>query len=195
MTKHILNKSYFENVDNEKKAYWLGFLYGDGNISKNKRQLTLVSKDREHLEKFKRDLDCDYEIKPVNKIHRIIISSTKICKDLIQLGCVPHKTFKLEKIPDIQTDLIRHFIRGLFDADGCIYKRKYGIGFTIRGNPPLLKDIQNYLWSFAIVSSKTKINNRNLYYSGINALLIFEHLYDNSIIYLSRKYNNWCNYN
>ena len=32
--KHNLNKDYFKNIDNEEKAYWLGFIAADGCIYK-----------------------------------------------------------------------------------------------------------------------------------------------------------------
>lgn len=33
-----LNVDYFENVNSKEKAYWLGYLYADGNISIDKRK-------------------------------------------------------------------------------------------------------------------------------------------------------------
>lgn len=57
--KHFFNESYFEVIDTEDKAYWLGFLYADGNIyyhkDKNgdrkggKVELSLKSDDFNHL--------------------------------------------------------------------------------------------------------------------------------------------------
>lgn len=34
MRKHFFNERYFENIDTEEKAYWLGFISADGCISK-----------------------------------------------------------------------------------------------------------------------------------------------------------------
>ena len=34
MQKYSLNDDYFSVIDNEHKAYWLGFLYADGSLSK-----------------------------------------------------------------------------------------------------------------------------------------------------------------
>ena len=36
-----MEKNYFGNIDTEEKAYWLGFLYADGCISKDYKHLRL----------------------------------------------------------------------------------------------------------------------------------------------------------
>ena len=57
--KYFHNENYFEKIDTEEKAYWLGFIYADGYIEskrKNSSQkfgITLNAKDINHLEKFK----------------------------------------------------------------------------------------------------------------------------------------------
>ena len=33
--KYYFNNEYFDRIDTEEKAYWLGFLYADGYISSN----------------------------------------------------------------------------------------------------------------------------------------------------------------
>ena len=45
----------FDVIDTEEKAYWLGFLYADGNVSNTKNEvgITLQSSDIKHLYKFK----------------------------------------------------------------------------------------------------------------------------------------------
>jgi hypothetical protein len=53
--KHNYNSSIFELIDSEEKAYWLGFLFADGYISKNKQTLEvgLSEIDKSHLEKLR----------------------------------------------------------------------------------------------------------------------------------------------
>lgn len=54
------NENVFDIIDSEEKAYWLGFIFADGNISspyKNGKpkytfELSLALKDKEHLDKF-----------------------------------------------------------------------------------------------------------------------------------------------
>lgn len=51
--KYTLNESCFDTLD-EKTAYWIGFLYGDGNCTReNKVRLSLQWNDREHLFAFR----------------------------------------------------------------------------------------------------------------------------------------------
>lgn len=136
--KYYIDESIFNTIDSEEKAYWLGFLYADGYISKDKSLITLAlsSKDREHLIKFANFLKTnspikDYKVKG-NKgtlakesynASAINIYSNIIKNDLITLGCVNKKslilTFPKEKL--IPKEFIRHFIRGYFDGDGSVF--------------------------------------------------------------------------
>ncbi len=47
-------KTFFDVIDSEEKAYWLGFIYADGNVSKNGYTLTigLQATDSSHLMKL-----------------------------------------------------------------------------------------------------------------------------------------------
>lgn len=136
--KYYIDESIFNTIDSEEKAYWLGFLYADGYISKDKSliTLTLSSKDREHLIKFANFLKTnspirDYKVKGNRgtltkesyNASSINIYSNIIKDDLITLGCINKKslilTFPKEKL--IPKEFIRHFIRGYFDGDGSVF--------------------------------------------------------------------------
>ena len=53
--KASINSNTFNIIDSEEKAYWLGFLYADGYVSKIREfELSLSLKDLNHLEKFKK---------------------------------------------------------------------------------------------------------------------------------------------
>ena len=140
--RHHLNQNFFEKIDTEKKAYWLGFLYADGCVtysekscnSPNRLSINLSSKDRCILELFQNDLESDYPIVdyiPNGKTYgntmmsKLYINSTKLCKDLIKHGCVPNKT-KCLQMPygSLDEKLYPHFLRGVFDGDGCITSTK-----------------------------------------------------------------------
>ena len=96
--KNIINT--FEKIDTEEKAYWLGFLYADGNVSnhENKIELILAEKDVGHLEKFKRFLNIKNKIcyREATKAYRISFRSEKCKQDLIDKGCIPNKSLILK---------------------------------------------------------------------------------------------------
>ena len=61
-----INSNYFETIDTEHKAYWLGFIYADGYLSisgKTKRMgVSLCLKDKVHLQNFSKCIESNYPI-------------------------------------------------------------------------------------------------------------------------------------
>lgn len=202
--KFNFNRRIFETIDNEKKAYWLGFLYADGSVYKSKNNILnhvtikLSSKDSNHLLKFKNDFNLPHDIKlrkeyTFNKNFesaRIRIISVEMVNDLIKNGCIPNKTFLLQ-FPNISENLYNHFIRGYFDGDGSISNIKNDKQITILGNYSFLTKIQEILIKNCNIN-KTKISKKNniyyLHYGGnLNIKKIGEFLYSNSTTFLDRK--------
>ena len=119
------DESFFEKIDTEQKAYWLGFIYADGcvkNYSKDKEgrqrkkyslSIELAEKDKEHLIKFAKAICLNFEESMLYSRKRKIcydhldeersykmsafqVCSKKIVEDLIKLGCVPNKSLILK---------------------------------------------------------------------------------------------------
>lgn len=224
MSKYYYNKDYFSVIDTEDKAYWLGFLYADGCINryyKNEKlksmnlELTLCGEDYEHLEKFKKCLDSNLPIhkkivKYNNKeyeAYRLNVCCTKMCYDLINLGCTPQKTYDI-KFPS--EDIIPHiymkdFIRGFFDGDGCInittMNEKPNIRLVITGMSDMLKSISDFLIDEKILRVIPKIHRDNrskassmFIYGNDSIKEVLDYLYKDSHIYLNRKYQTYINY-
>ena len=209
------DETYFEIIDTEEKAYWLGFLYADGCVSETVRndkirgmvlEIGLAKKDECHLVKFLKAMSSnnpihDKEVKLNGKLFpcsRVTICSTKICRDLIKLGCTPRKsatlTFPTNEI--LPTDLVRHFVRGYIDGDGWIgmttNKRFARVG--VCGTHDFLYDMQNVMeWKNTPISR----DKRGIHYSTecsiTQTLDILDNLYKGSSIYLDRKYNKYEN--
>ena len=156
--KYSFNENYFETIDSEEKAYWLGFLYADGcivNDNTNKQYkvvLTLNENDKEHVELFRKCLNSNNPIRRVcSKLgdkeyfsSQFYIYSKKMVNDLYNNGCIQNKSLVL-KPPTITDNLVGHFIRGYFDGDGSIYydeKRDRYI-FSILGTNEVLSWICN----------------------------------------------------
>lgn len=183
MSKYNYNEKFFKIIDNEKKAYWLGFLYADGYITRFYRndklksmslELTLQESDKEHVAKFLNSLESNVPIqnKRVGKYKssRVVINCTNMCRDLVNLGCTPKKSLTLTfpSIDILPDKYINHFIRGYFDGDGCVhysehicYNSQRGKHYrqstfvcSIVGTNDFLNKIKDILFANGITSGK-----------------------------------------
>lgn len=200
--KYSMNQSFFEIIDTEEKAYWLGFLLADGCIKEDRQVLLrLGKKDKSHLEKFQKSIGSRYPYFYVdyNNTAGVCIGSKKMCADLSKYGCVMNKTF-LIYYPEIPADLDRHFIRGYFDGDGSFSynpKNKSSM-FDICGKKDFLLDIQAKMMDY-VGLNKTKILKTKsihaLRYGGRKQTLrILNWLYEDSTLYLDRKYQRYVSF-
>lgn len=141
--KYTLNEKYFDVIDNQDKAYILGFLYADGSNSLEKCtiSLSLQCYDKEILEKINTAVGSNRPLDFINNskdrsdgytyedMYGLKWFSSHMCHSLDNIGMCPNKSLIL-KFPDcIQCDLLSHFIRGYFDGDGSYchsYFEKYG---------------------------------------------------------------------
>ncbi len=123
-SKYQVNINYFNNINSEEKAYWLGFLYADGYNSNSYVQLAISSEDTNHLRKFRQALSSTHPIRHEKSDNtcRITISDKQLSNALNRAGCVRNKTY-CGKFPGrniISRNLLRHFVCGFFDGDGCL---------------------------------------------------------------------------
>lgn len=196
--KLTLNENYFETIDTEDKAYWLGFIMADGCIRHYPSyaltiELSII--DILHLKKFRRDIESTHAIRKRKgkEMCSITVYSKKLIEDLMKLGCVPNKTeegFISDDILNLSTDLKAHFLRGYLDGDGYIDKKRNRVIYTIKSLKItnqlniLLKEVSGILF---------KIKNNDTYYrlyreDKNNFINIINKLYCNSTIFLNRKY-------
>jgi hypothetical protein len=146
--KYLVNHEYFTTIDTPDKAYWLGFYYADGFITRYREQnkyvgVTLKSTDIDHLEKLKLSMSCTYPIKTYKgktsygevTYSRLIVTSDQMFNDLIKLGVVERKSTILTYPPfDIVPENLEwHFIRGYFDGDGSFSKATKGYMLKVCG--------------------------------------------------------------
>ena len=68
--KFKVNDDYFEIIDTEEKAYWLGFLYADGCVARKGNYYNIkidqALYDYEHVLKFKEAINSTYPVKIYN---------------------------------------------------------------------------------------------------------------------------------
>lgn len=150
---YSVDETYFDVIDTEKKAYWLGFISADGHVDDYKVQIQLARKDKEHLESFKEDIQAGHPIKdrlgqcntPVSCID---IGSKKLSKALRRLGLDSNKTFNLEPCKAVPEHLLRHYWRGAVDGDGWISKRSKVRGYQIglcSASPAFLEGFRKFV--------------------------------------------------
>lgn len=212
LTKYILSKNHiltsfdinvFEKIDTEEKAYWLGFLYADGNVSKksNNVELSLQLSDIDHLYKYKLFLKSKLSIRKDKIRCRFTSGNKKFKKDLENLGCVPAKSLIIT-FPIIPKHLTHHFIRGYFDGDGCITKNnKTSIWNTCSlccGSRIFLEQLLDILYNAQIITKQNVYNIKNkntkvFVLRDKNFISFMNYLYDDATIYLDRKYERYNN--
>ena len=201
------NLDFFQEINTEEKAYWLGFICADGNIHKkqNLLQIRLSSEDEGHLKKlgniFGRKL---YRQKVVSKKGKICesvilgVCNKKVKNGLMKNGVYPDKTIldnikSLNHVPDI---LMNHFVRGYFDGDGCISSSKTKSGkrnycLSIAGGCNFLKELKELIINKIGVSNNKDIETETykvLRWSGREQInLIAQWMYKGSTVYLERK--------
>jgi hypothetical protein len=106
-------------------AYAIGLLVTDGCLSSSQRHITLVSKDREMLENFKKCLKVDNKISDhhsgLGTTHfRVQLGDIKFYRFLNSIGVTPRKT-KTIGVVDIPDEYFFDFLRGHHDGDGTFY--------------------------------------------------------------------------
>lgn len=190
--KPDFNYNYFEEIDTEEKAYMLGFISADGYISSNERALSfqINKKDIDIIKKFDKEIGANSNVtkSSTENCIRVNYCSKKMVNDLSKYGIVRNKTKKI-KIPNIKKDLIKHFIRGFVDGDGCIGKGQVAI--TI-GSENMFKSLMKVFESLncgEVYGVKNK-EYFTIQLSRRNSKII-KWLYEDSNIYLDRKYDSY----
>lgn len=203
--KYHFDIDFFSKIDSEEKAYWLGFLYADGCITKTAVRLEIQRNDIGHLEKFRnavKAFDTKLKLKDDGDIHScmLYLSSVKMVNDLIQKGCFQRKTFSLRfpKSEQVPPSLINHFMRGYFDGDGCICIRKKITGtnlFGIVGCKEFVQSYKNVLFDAINKKNDVKLLDtigdkriKSLQLGGNRQIAkIYDFLYNNATVFLDRK--------
>lgn len=209
-----IDHHYFDVIDTEAKAYFLGFLYADGHNSykTNKYQvrLSLQAEDEHILEDFKQELKSSGEIKSLfakssksNKVTEqkvFAFYSKDLSLTLKKLGCTEQKTHEVDfPSEDIVPDhLVRHFIRGYLDGDGSIYvnEDKYTNAISINGTREILEGIQDiFVSKLGITPVKIYDGNGKVHDwkkgGRTQVLKILDWLYEDATFYLKRKHDKY----
>ena len=154
-----LREEFFETIDTNEKAYWLGFMYADGYIveefdkyrSYYRIGVKIKIEDEELIDRFIRTLglnpDYKHRYKELQEIEgklyeveyfRIHFANQVMARDLISNGVIPRKSKKI-RLPCLNPyELYLPFLLGCFDGDG-----EEGTSRLWSGSRKFFEDIKN----------------------------------------------------
>lgn len=121
---YSINGTVFDTIDSEQKAYWLGFLFADGHVSRRTLSIGLAAADGPHLSRLAELLESDAPI--VDRLNNGYPTATVAFTDehmtvrLQELGIKTRRPDPLITFNSIPDHLQSHWIRGYFDGDGTI---------------------------------------------------------------------------
>lgn len=201
--------TYFDTIDTEEKAYYLGIILADGCIyEKHDKQSTLslglTISDGYIVDRLAKILGrnsytCHHK-NHVNGSREVRVGSEHICNTLREYGITPRKstdTHEAKIFNHIPDSLMNHFIRGVIDGDGSIgiYDNNGHTTLAARificGN---FNDMRSITDIFHRIGCRMRpvTKHSNIYSvkwsAKLDVIKIIHYLYDNSTIYLDRKY-------
>jgi len=197
-----INENFFNTIDSEEKAYFLGLMYADGHVHKDGRgwNITLHNKDKDILEKFSLiiygfiKLSSSFNEDKTTEYLTLRIASPKMNKDLTSHGCGPAKAFTITFPNFLDNSLKNHFIRGFLDGDGCICNTNpYKTIIDITSNENFLIGLNDHIKqtlniSFNKINNKNNTESKNMQMSAHDAVDKFlEYIYKNATIFMKRK--------
>jgi len=211
--KYYRNSYYFDNINTPNKAYVLGLISSDGNNyikgSKSAVTLSLQEEDVSILERVKEELEYEGPLKFIslhdkNNNHKnqyaLTIVDNYMCCQLRELGVVQRKSLVFKFPTFLRPDLIRHFVRGYFDGDGCIYydeKRKKG-RTSLVGTLDFCQALQTILLSMFVknnIIQPAQSRGTNIYVlqtaANLSSFKFLSWLYQDCDMKMERKYQQY----
>lgn len=224
-SKREIRHNFFNNINFEEQAYLLGFIFADGCVNEERHTLSInINKQDQYIidllkdispEAYTREQKSYKSIATVRgrqvKNHgsiRTNISSKILIEDLKKYGVIQNKTYTDMHLPIVSDDiLLKHFIRGYFDGDGCFTysirkpnSKNREINYRISAHwticcktSSILLEMQKYFTSFEIKTNINYIKRDDMYNlttsSRKEIIKIFNLLFHNCNYSLPRKYN------
>lgn len=137
---HDYDDRFFRRIDTPEKAYFLGLLASDGNISPRLTavRIALKATDQQILEDFRaclghgapvlRDKVPTYQDGRLGEPQKVLVLSRKVMvADLLRHGITPCKSHDLVVSVGLDRDLAPHFLRGVWDGDGSLTQKRFKV--------------------------------------------------------------------
>lgn len=205
------NYSFFNEINSEEKAYWLGFIAADGCVYVNDKTnscevfIKLQASDVNHLRKFNKALNGNVSPKFEEKLCNLNNKLEKCCiirfynqemaHDLIKHNVTPNKSLTLKFPTTLKDEYVKYFIRGYFDGNGCIINSR--CDFTCASDS-FIDSLRKVLYDegiYTYVREQKENKSKRVVISGkenINNFL--NYIYKDATIYLDRKFNRFINF-
>lgn len=193
--KQKCNDRYFQAIDTEEKAYWLGFLTADGCVTRGKKlgdspriSLHLAKQDYGHLVKLKQALQASQMISANERSCSLTIFSAEMATDLAWHGMRPNKTFSTTSA-QVAVELERHYWRGVIDGDGDFAKS--GDSLKLVGDYDVVLAFQKFVLSYCPQVRANIRKNENIFTFSIRrqaTLCMLQAMYGDARVFLDRKY-------
>lgn len=216
--KYYVNEEYFDMIDNQDKAYILGFLYADGcNHGTGGISISLEESDKMILEEMRNAIGIEAPLRYVDNSNKhdfgytyknqycMSISSYHMAHVLSIRGMMPNKSLILEFPQWLKPELYSHFIRGIFDGDGSLYRYdkngKQNTVVTITSTENFCKavidicaqyvGIRGHFYDASCHNGVTRVFS----ICGRDICKKFlDWIYDDAQLFLQRKYDRYCSY-
>jgi len=173
-----INPNLFDTIDCRWKAYFLGWMYSDGNVDKQMTRATIALKetDRAVLDYFairiygpngptdnvqyRKPYLTNFPKRQEKRLcsaqRTLRINSCAICAALARHGVVPAKSLILEYPPfgTLPHDLFGAFLQGYFEGDGTVRdpRKRHGVSVSMLGTKAFLEGVKAELDSRDIIS-------------------------------------------
>ena len=199
--KFYFNENWFDIIDSDAKAYFIGFLLADGCIKRNlMMMITLQRNDEDILRKLNTFMNSTYPIinKTVSNNYAtnalcsvLRFNSVKLVQSLAKYGVVRRKTFIATFNHDnlIPEQYIGAYIRGLLDGDGwvSISTNSKEVGFS--GTFDICNGIAHEFAKIGVCARPIKY--KNIYRIRVtntkDITAVYNLLYKNESVCLARK--------
>lgn len=206
---YALNEGYFDDIDTEGKAYWLGFITADGYVQTGKAGtngwqrdllgIKLKESDAGHLEKFKAAMSAENPVRFVPQVGQagaaveIAMTSRHLVESLILLGVTPRKSLTVQPWSG-PAELMRHYWRGMVDGDGSLIRHagerdKWRL--QLLGTEAVVEAFR--LWAVPICGSNSRLRPKNnIWMWTVGGLAapqsVARELYGDATVFLDRKH-------
>ncbi len=124
--RYSLNETIFREPLTEATAWVLGVIVGDGCIVRHKDVLRGVSVlgDKDVCENVRNIMGSNAPIHAIPGTFEVRFNNGPLAHSMVECwGITPDKS-RTVPFPNVPDELISHFVRGLWDSDGCVYALK-----------------------------------------------------------------------